>query len=84
MEFVDDILTFEELSLFLKQQGCHVGMLSSSDFSVKNGIAGCLKALLREFMDTTMDVHTSTYLCLSTFIVTFTFLSLICYLLAVS
>lgn len=64
MEFVDDILTFEELSLFLKQQGCHVGMLSSLDFSVKNGIAGCLKALLREFMDTTMDVGASTYLCL--------------------
>ncbi|KAI9104306.1 hypothetical protein K1719_022878 [Acacia pycnantha] len=55
MEFVDDILTFEELSLFLKHQGFHVGMLSSLDFSVKNGIAGCLKALLREFMDTTMD-----------------------------
>ncbi|XP_054789583.1 origin of replication complex subunit 3-like [Prosopis cineraria] len=55
VEFVDDILTFEELSLFLKSQGCHVGKLSSLDFSVKNGIAGCLKALLREFMDTTID-----------------------------
>ncbi|XP_028756747.1 origin of replication complex subunit 3 [Neltuma alba] len=55
MEFVDDILTFEELSHFLELQGCHVGMLSSLDFSVKNGIVGCLKALLREFMHATMD-----------------------------
>ncbi|MED6182971.1 Origin recognition complex subunit 3, partial [Stylosanthes scabra] len=49
IEFVDDILTFEELGHFLKSQGCHVAMLSSVDVSMKNGIAGCLKALLREF-----------------------------------
>ncbi|XLR49207.1 uncharacterized protein [Arachis hypogaea] len=49
IEFVDDILTFEELGHFLKSHGCHVAKLSSVDFSMKNGIAGCLKALLREF-----------------------------------
>ncbi|XP_057751836.1 origin of replication complex subunit 3 [Arachis stenosperma] len=49
IEFVDDILTFEELGHFLKSHGCHVAKLSSVDFSIKNGIAGCLKALLREF-----------------------------------
>ncbi|KAF7825026.1 origin of replication complex subunit 3 [Senna tora] len=56
VEFVDDILTFEELGLFLKSHGCHVAMLSSLDFSVKNGIAGCLKAFLQEFLVTTSDV----------------------------
>ncbi|KAI4346976.1 hypothetical protein L6164_007833 [Bauhinia variegata] len=55
IEFVDDILTFKELSLFLKSHGCHVAMLSSLDFSVKNGISGCLKALLQEFLDAVVD-----------------------------
>ncbi|XP_061352844.1 origin of replication complex subunit 3 [Gastrolobium bilobum] len=55
IEFVDDILTFEELGHFLKSHGCHVAMLSSLEFSLKNGIAGCLKALLREFLGGTID-----------------------------
>ncbi|KAE9620215.1 putative origin recognition complex, subunit 3 [Lupinus albus] len=55
IEFVDDILTFEELGHFLKSQGCHVAVLSSIEFSVKNGIAGCLKALLREFIAGAID-----------------------------
>ncbi|CAL0329393.1 unnamed protein product [Lupinus luteus] len=56
IEFVDDILTFGELGHFLKSQGCHVAVLSSIEFSVKNGIAGCLKALLREFIAGAIDV----------------------------
>ncbi|KAK2400309.1 origin of replication complex subunit [Trifolium repens] len=55
IEFVDDIMTFEELGVFLKSHGCHVAMLSSMEFSLKNGIAGCLKALLREFLGGSFD-----------------------------
>ncbi|CAJ1934113.1 unnamed protein product [Sphenostylis stenocarpa] len=56
IEFVDDVLTFEELGHFLKSHGCHVAKLSSLEFSLKNGIAGCLKALLREFLGCAIDV----------------------------
>lgn len=57
MEFVDDLLTFEELGSHLKSQGCHVAKLSSLDFSVKNGIGGCLRSLLRQFLMVTLDVR---------------------------
>lgn len=57
MEFVDDLLTFEELGLHLKSQGCHVANLSSLDFSVKNGIGGCLRSLLRQLVMVTLDVR---------------------------
>jgi len=59
IEFVDDILTFEELGHFLKSHGCHVAKLSSLEFSSKNGIAGCLKALLQEFLGCAIDVGAS-------------------------
>jgi len=62
IEFVDDILTFEELGLFLKSHGCHVAKLSSLEFSLKNGISGCLKALLREFLGCAIDVGASSVL----------------------
>ncbi|KDP39550.1 hypothetical protein JCGZ_02570 [Jatropha curcas] len=55
MEFVDDLLTFEELGLHLKSKGCHVANLSSLDFSVKNGIGGCLRSLLRQLVMVTLD-----------------------------
>ncbi|CAK7333699.1 unnamed protein product [Dovyalis caffra] len=55
MEFVDDLLTFKELGSHLKSQGCHVANLSSLDFSVKNGIGGCLRSLLRQFLMVTLD-----------------------------
>lgn len=89
MEFVDDILTFGELGLFLKSHGCHVVMLSSLDFSVKNGIAGCLRALLREFLVNGVNVSASMYLLMFnwfylSFNESFTFFPFICYLLAVS
>ncbi|KAJ9179788.1 hypothetical protein P3X46_008110 [Hevea brasiliensis] len=57
MEFVDDLLTFEELGLHLKSQGYHVANLSSLDFSVKNGIGGCLRSLLRQLVMVTLDAH---------------------------
>ncbi|OMO83828.1 Origin recognition complex, subunit 3 [Corchorus olitorius] len=55
MEFVDDLLTFEELGKHLKSQGCHVANLSSLDFTTKNGIGGCLRSLLRQFLMSTLD-----------------------------
>ncbi|XP_015878379.3 origin of replication complex subunit 3 isoform X1 [Ziziphus jujuba] len=55
MEFVDDLLTFEELGLCLKSHGCHVANLSSTDFSAKNGIGGCLRSLLRQFLMVSLD-----------------------------
>lgn len=58
MEFVDDLLTFEELGKHLKAQGCHVANLSSLDFTAKNGIGGCLRSLLRQFLMSTLDVST--------------------------
>lgn len=59
MEFVDDLLTFKELGLYLKSRGCHVANLSSLDFSAKNGIGGCLRGLMRQLLMTTMDVSLS-------------------------
>ncbi|ESQ41660.1 hypothetical protein EUTSA_v10012783mg [Eutrema salsugineum] len=56
LEMVDDLLTFEELNLHLKSQGCHVAKLSSMDFSAKNGVGGCLRGLLRQFVMPTLDV----------------------------
>ncbi|KAF3432635.1 hypothetical protein FNV43_RR23737 [Rhamnella rubrinervis] len=55
MEYVDDLLTFEELGLCLKSHGCHVANLSSSDLSTKNGIGGCLKSLLRQFLMVSLE-----------------------------
>ncbi|KAE8724867.1 Origin recognition complex subunit 3, putative isoform 2 [Hibiscus syriacus] len=55
MEFVDDLLTFEELGKHLKYQGCHVANLSSLDFTAKNGVGGCLRSLLRQFLKSTLD-----------------------------
>ncbi|KAB1205290.1 Origin recognition complex subunit 3 [Morella rubra] len=55
MEFVDDLLTFEDLGLFLRSHGCHVAKLSSLDFSAKNGIGGCLRGLLRQCLMETVD-----------------------------
>ncbi|KAM1488395.1 hypothetical protein ACFX2I_002343 [Malus domestica] len=55
MEFVDVFSTFQELGLSLKSHGCHVANLSSLDFSPKNGIAGCLSSLLRQFLMRSFD-----------------------------
>ena len=56
---VDDLVTFEDLGLHLKSQGCHVAKLSSMDFSAKNGVGGCLRGLLRQFVMPTIDVSNS-------------------------
>ncbi|CAK9166006.1 unnamed protein product [Ilex paraguariensis] len=66
MEFVDDLQTFTDLSLHLKTRGCHVANLSSFDFSSKNGIGGCLKSLLRQFLTVSLDTFTDLSLHLKT------------------
>lgn len=60
MEFVDDLLTFADLGHHLKSHGCHVANLSSLDFSVKNGITGSIRSLLRKFLMVSLDVSVLT------------------------
>ncbi|CAI9109491.1 OLC1v1009319C1 [Oldenlandia corymbosa var. corymbosa] len=55
LESVDDILTFEDLAEHLKSHGHHVANLSSLDFSLKNGIGGCLLNLLQQFITVSID-----------------------------
>ncbi|XP_024031743.1 origin of replication complex subunit 3 [Morus notabilis] len=55
MEFVDDLLTFKELGLCLKSHGCHVANVSSVDILTKNGVGGCLRSLLRQFVMGNLD-----------------------------
>ncbi|XP_073016153.1 origin of replication complex subunit 3 isoform X2 [Primulina eburnea] len=55
MEFVDDIVTFVDLGVHLRTHGCHVANLTSLDFSAKNGVGGCLKTLLRQFLMVDID-----------------------------
>lgn len=58
LEMVDDLLTFEELDMHLKSEGCDVAKLSSMDFAAKNGVGGCLRGLLRQFVMPTIDNST--------------------------
>ncbi|OWM79393.1 origin of replication complex subunit 3 isoform X1 [Punica granatum] len=55
MEFVDDLMTFEDLAQHLKSQGCHVANLSSLEFSADNGTGGCIRSLLRQFLLSAVD-----------------------------
>ncbi|XP_072963402.1 origin of replication complex subunit 3 [Typha angustifolia] len=55
-EFVDDLLTFQELGRHLKSSGCHVANLSALDFSVKHGMAVCLRSLMRQLAAEAPDV----------------------------
>lgn len=56
MEFIDDLLTFQDLGEHLRSSGCHIANLSYSDFAVKHGIAGCLKSLLRQLVMVSLEV----------------------------
>lgn len=58
-EFVDDMLTFQELGEHLKFKGCHIANLSAMDFCAKDGIAGCLRSLLRQLVMNAPDVRDS-------------------------
>ncbi|XP_042046022.1 origin of replication complex subunit 3-like isoform X2 [Salvia splendens] len=50
VESVDDISTFADLGAHMRSSGCLVANLTSIDFSAKNGVGGCLKTLLRQFL----------------------------------
>ncbi|KAL4557546.1 hypothetical protein LXL04_035728 [Taraxacum kok-saghyz] len=54
-EFVDDLQTFADLGVHLNSHGCHVANLSSVDFSVKNGVGGCLRSLSRQILKSNID-----------------------------
>ncbi|XP_047977696.1 origin of replication complex subunit 3 [Salvia hispanica] len=55
VESVDDISTFADLGAHLRSSGCLVANLTSIDFSAKNGVGGCLKTLLRQFLLASID-----------------------------
>lgn len=65
VEFVDDISTFADLGSHLRSNGCCVANLTSVDFSTKNGVGGCLKALLRQFLLVGIDVSMLANFCLN-------------------
>ncbi|PKA64134.1 hypothetical protein AXF42_Ash005146 [Apostasia shenzhenica] len=60
-EFVDDLLTFQDLKGHLSSNGCHVVNLSALDFSIKQGVGSCLRSLSRQLSSVASDaadVHT--------------------------
>lgn len=64
VEFVDDISTFADLASHLRSNGCCVANLTSVDICTKNGVGGCLKALLRQFLLVGIDVSVLANFCL--------------------
>lgn len=56
IEFVDDISTFADLGVHLRSNGCYVANLTSVEFCAKNGVGGCLKNLLKQFLKVDIDV----------------------------
>ncbi|CAN6318552.1 unnamed protein product [Urochloa humidicola] len=54
-EFVDDITTFRDLAEHLQSNGCHLAKLSASELSVKHGVGGCLRSLLRQILSDVPD-----------------------------
>eukprot|EP01018_Ginkgo_biloba_P007633 Gb_17510 [translate_table: standard] len=48
VEFVDDQRTFKDLGTYLKSHNCHVANLKPQDFSLKAGIGGCVRSLLKQ------------------------------------
>ncbi|CAM0148841.1 unnamed protein product [Urochloa decumbens] len=55
-EFVDDITTFRDLVEHLHSNGCHLAKLSAAELSVKHGVGGCLRSLLRQLLSDVPDV----------------------------
>ncbi|XP_068651195.1 origin of replication complex subunit 3 [Aristolochia californica] len=56
VEFVDDLLTFEELRVHLKSHSFHVASLSSADFCMKDGVGRCLRSLLWQLVAVSVEV----------------------------
>ena len=55
-EFVDDITTFRDLAGHLQSSGCHLAKLSAAELSVKHGVGGCFRSLLRQLLADVPDV----------------------------
>jgi len=55
-EFVDDITTFRDLAGHLQSSGCHLAKLSAAELSVKHGVGGCFRSLLRQLLSDVPDV----------------------------
>ncbi|PAN47525.1 hypothetical protein PAHAL_9G299700 [Panicum hallii] len=55
-ESVDDITTFRDLAGHLQSSGCHLAKLSAAELSVKHGIGGCFRSLLRQLLSDVPDV----------------------------
>ncbi|KAF8723282.1 hypothetical protein HU200_021800 [Digitaria exilis] len=55
-EFVDDITTFRDLAEHLQSNGCHLAKLSATELSVKHGVGGCFRSLLRQLVSDVPDV----------------------------
>ncbi|XP_078182512.1 origin recognition complex subunit 3 isoform X2 [Carex rostrata] len=54
-EFVDDIKTFCDLGMHLKSNRCHVANMSTLDFSIKYGVGGSIRSLLRQLHSEPLD-----------------------------
>ncbi|CAN6343884.1 unnamed protein product [Urochloa humidicola] len=55
-EFVDDIMTFQDLAGHLESNGCHLAKLSAAELSAKHGVGGCFRSLLRQLLSDVPDV----------------------------
>jgi origin recognition complex subunit 3 len=61
-EFVDDITTFRDLAEHLQSNGCHLAKLSAAELSVKHGVGGCFRSLLRQLLSDVPDVSDMAWL----------------------
>ncbi|CAA6669523.1 unnamed protein product [Spirodela intermedia] len=55
-------LILTNLGEHLRSSGCHIANLSYSDFTVKHGIAGCFKSLLRQLVMVSLEAYDITAL----------------------
>ncbi|PKU69682.1 hypothetical protein MA16_Dca023249 [Dendrobium catenatum] len=56
IEFVDDMLMFQDLKGYMQSNGCHTAFLSALDISTKCGIGSCLRSLYKQLVPKASDV----------------------------
>ncbi|XP_020580455.1 origin of replication complex subunit 3 isoform X2 [Phalaenopsis equestris] len=56
IEFVDDLLTFQDLKGYMQSNGCHAAFISALDMSTKHGIGSCLSSLYRQLASKASDI----------------------------
>ncbi|XP_028552480.1 origin of replication complex subunit 3 [Dendrobium catenatum] len=56
IEFVDDMLMFQDLKGYMQSNGCHAAFLSALDISTKCGIGSCLRSLYKQLVPEASDV----------------------------